>query len=458
MGFTRRLAQFVLENNSFDCLPLEVVECSKEMMLNAAAAALAAAAQPEGQAITQFVHDMRGNGKCTIIGMGLRTSPVYAALANGTMVHLLDFDDEVTLRGVHPSSTIFPVVMALGEMSGHTGKEVLTAYSLGCEVTSKLSGIGRPNDSGPSFPPVQGWHPDGVFGTIGATVAAALLLGLDQPQLVNALGIACGEASGVQVNLATGSRAFQCGRAAMNGIMAATLAQGGFSAARNALEAPGGLLNLYWDKQEIDEERFFARLANPYDLINPGVSLKLYPCASASHTSIDAVVQLMQQYQIDPDEVESAQVHVTPHALEHLPFPTPQSGMEARFCLSYIVATTLLHGPPLIDFFSDAAVEDRGVRQMMNRITVEAVEKPSALAPNPCSVTITLSDGRQLWHRVEVARGQPQLPLDPEELDAKFLYCTRYILPPDHIEEAISSFRSLESIENVTGMASVLGG
>jgi 2-methylcitrate dehydratase PrpD len=127
MGITRRLAQLVLEKNSFEGLPAEVVERSKEMMINAAAVALAAAARPEGQAITQFLHEMRGNGKCTIIGMGLRTSPVYAALANGTMVHLLDFDDEITRRKMHPSSTIFPVVMALGEMNGDTGKDVLTS-------------------------------------------------------------------------------------------------------------------------------------------------------------------------------------------------------------------------------------------------------------------------------------------------------------------------------------------
>src|SRR5918992_552541 len=128
MGITRCLAQLVLEENSFEKLPAKVVEHSKEMMINAAAVALAAAAQPEGQAITRLVQEMRGNGKCTIIGMGLRTSPVYAALANGTMVHLLDFDDEITRRGIHPSSVIFPVVMALGEMNGYAGKNVLTAF------------------------------------------------------------------------------------------------------------------------------------------------------------------------------------------------------------------------------------------------------------------------------------------------------------------------------------------
>ena len=458
MGFSRRLARFVLDHNSFDGLPPGVVERSKEMMVNAAAVALAAAAQPEGRTLTHFVQEMQGNGKCTIIGMGLRTSPVYAALTNGTMVHLLDFDDEIIPRGVHPSCTVFPVVMALAEMNGIAGKAVLTAYALGCEVTAKLAGIERQNavDLDPGPGPI--WHREGVGGVIGATIAAALLLKLDQRQIENALGIACGAAAGIRANLTSGARALQCGRAAMNGVMAAWLAQQGFTGNGDAFEAAGGLLDRYWKREEVDQESFFNRLAGPYDIIHPGVTLKLYPCESASHTAIDALLQLMQQYQIEPGQVASVQVGVTPQALARLPFATPQNGWEARFCLSYILAATLLYGPPLIDHFTNAAIQDAEVRRMMDRFSVAAGETPTRLIPNPSAIAITLSDGRRLRHRVEFARGQPELPLDTEELDAKFLYCSRYILPADHIEEAIDSFRNLENIENVTGMASVLGG
>ena len=447
MGFTHRLAQFALDNYSFDRLPAAVVERSKEMMVNAAAVALAAAAQPEGRTLTQYVQEMQGNGKCTIIGMGLRTSPIYAALANGTMMHLLDFDDEMFETGVHPSCTVLPVVLALGELNGYAGKNVLSAYALGCEVTAKLGGICNP-----------AWPQDGVAGHIGATVAAALLLGLEAGQIEGAVGLACGEAGGIQANLATGSRALQCGRAAMNGIMAATLAQRGFAGARDALEAPGGLLGVYGRSNELDEDAFFRQLGNPYDIVDPGVTLKLYPCESAGHTTIDAVLQLMQQYHIVPDQVLAVDIGVTPQALQRLRYPTPQTGREARFCLSYIVAATLLHGPPLIDFFSDTALQDSEVRRMMDRVSVVATEQATPLIANPSNLEITLADGRRLKHRVEFARGQPELPLDSEELDAKFLYCSRYILPPDHIEETIGSFRNLENIENVTGMVSVLGG
>ena len=466
MGATQLLARHVMEHSAYDLLPAPVLATAKEMMLNAAAVALAAAAQPDGQRITQFVQEMGGNGKCTIIGRGLRSSPVYAALANGLMVHLLDFDDVIIPSGVHPSCTVFPVVMALGEMNGSTGRDVLAAFVQGCEVTSKLAGLLFQDNSPRVASPTGGWHADAIAGTIGATVAAGLLLGLSQEQLEQALGTAAGQASGIQANRFTAARALQCGSAAMKGVMAAQLSQEGLSGARNAMECAGGWAALFSaGDQEIGEE-LVRLLSRSWDIHDPGVTLKLYPCHIASHTAIDAALQLAQLHRVqpamkpgmEPSQMVKVQVSVTPAAMAELPFATPRNGWEARFCPSYIVAVALLHGHPLIDFFSDSALKDREVRAFMDRISVEATQPTSGLAPYPTTVSIELENGQLIQQTTDFAQGQPQLPLEQQELDAKFLYCSRYILPPDHIEEAIDSFRGLENIENITGMASVLGG
>ncbi len=199
-------------------------------------------------------------------------------------------------------------------------------------------------------------------------------------------------------------------------------------------------------------------LSRSWDIHDPGVTLKLYPCHIASHTAIDAALQLAQLHRMEPSQMVKVQVSITPAAMAELPFATPQNGWEARFCPSYIVAVALLHGHPLIDFFCDSALEDREVRAFMDRISVEATQPTSGLAPYPTTVSIQLENGQLIQQTTDFSRGQPQLPLEQQELDAKFLYCSRYILPPDHIEEAIDSFRGLENIENITGMASVLGG
>ena len=466
MGATQLLVRHVIEHSGYDMLPADVVATAKEMMLNAAAVALAAAAQPDGQRITEFVQEMGGNGKCTIIGRGLRSSPVYAALANGLMVHLLDFDDLILPNGVHPSCTAFPVVMALGEMNGSTGRDVLAAFVQGCEVTSKLAGLLFQDNPPRADFPNGGWHADAIAGTIGATVAAGLLLELSQEQLERALGIAAGQASGIEANRFTPARALQCGSAAMKGLMAARLSQQGLAGARNIMESAGesagGWADLFSagnqrSGQEIGEE-LVRLLGRTWDIHDPGVTLKLYPCHIASHTAIDAALQLAQLHRIEPSQIVNVQLSITPAAMSELAFATPQNGWEARCCPSYIVAVALLHGPPLIDFFSDSALEDQEVRAFMDRISVEATQPASGLAPYPTTLSIELQNGQLIQQTTEFARGQPQLPLEQQELDAKFLYCSRYILPPDHIEEAIDSFRGLENIENITGMASVLGG
>ena len=447
-GIIGQLADFIVQTNSLDDLPAEVPARSKDMLVNAAAVSLAGAAQPEGIAVTRFAQKMGGNGKCTIIGMGLRTSPVYAALANATMVRLLDFDDESAEGKCHPGSFIFPVVMALGEMNGSAGAAVLVAFSLGCEVVSKLSG-------GPSGAGYDIDRRQGTAGTLGAAAAAASLLGMDRAQTEAALALAGGEGALRPAILASSTTALHHGRAAMNGIMAALLVRDGFAAPADAgslppTGSPG--------RGRKDEESLISHLGNPYDVIHPGFALKLYPCRLASHTAIDAALQMVQQYRLDAQQVESVRISVAPAAQEDLPFSDPKSAWEARASLQYVVASALLYGAPLLDQFTDAAVGDTRVREVMGRITVDASEVPTALVPSPSTVAVTLTGGRQLQHRVEFARGHPALPLDREELDAKFLYCSRYILPPDHIDGAIHQFRDLENIADVTGLASILGG
>ena len=479
------LAQFIRSHRAPAVLPAAALAVAKEMLVNAAAVGLAGAAQEGGFAVTRFAQEMGGNGKCTLIGKGLRTSPVYAALANGLMIALLDFDDAIGSGPGHPSAVLFPPVMAVGEMNGSPGREVLAAFILGSELAAKLGGILPPD----------------AANSLAAAAAAGYLLDLDAAQLESALALAAGNAHPLTRNLLPGqtepiagwdnpptrnplpghsesaaglsahpelvegwdsgrespppdlagpARAYRQGLAAMQGIAAALLA-------RQGLAAGGGLA----DWLPLGDERltdWYAALGQPYALLNPGVRLKLYPCAAAAHTAIEAALQLMQQYRIGAADITAVTVRVTPAALAELPYPTPADGWQARHCLSYILAATLTSGPPLIDTFTEAAVQDGNVRRLMDLITIAAAEKPSPALPYPCSLEIALQDGRRLRHRVEFARGQPELPLAPEELDAKFLYCSRYILPPDHIEEAITGLRDLENIGNTTGLFSVLGG
>ena len=454
------IAAFAATGSDFDQLSPELLHISKEMMVNAAAVGLAGAAQADGDTITRFAQDMGGNGRCTIIGKGLRTSPVYAALTNGVLIRLLDFDDEMPENLSHPGSAVFPVVMALGEMNGLPGQEVLAAFAAGCEVVSGLQTLAFAGDTttGQTNPQLMVFS--GIAASLGAATAAAKLLKLGEQEILQALLLACSNSGGkLTAGNAGPVQAYGHGRAAMAGTMAALLARQGFKATPgfHALEAEF-LTAAGGEFPATGADSSDLKLGRPFDVVSKGVSLKLYPCVSQAHSVIDAALQLLQQYRFSGDEVFDVRVGVTPGALAALPFPTPANGWQARACASFVVAAALTHGHPLIDNFTDAASADPQVRGLMERVSVEATEAPMTSIPFPSSVTVTLNDGRQLRHRSEFARGLADLPLTTEELDAKFLYCSRYILPPDHIEEAVTRLRNLENIDNTTGLFSVLGG
>ncbi len=459
-GLLQAIATFAAEDSDIGRLSPELIHISKEMMVNAAAVGLAGAAQADGQTVTRFAQEMGGNGRCTIIGKGLRTSPVYAALTNGILVRLLDFDDEIPMNGAHPSSVIFPVVMALGEMNGLHGKDVVGAFVAGCEVYSKLQSLSCGADTTNGGPEWQSPAWLGTSATLGAVVSAGKLLRLNEQEILQALLLAeVYSGADLTVGDAGPIQAYGQGRAAMAGTMAVLLAHQGLKAApafhglESELPADSGLAFA-----TTGSDSFKLALGEPFDVISRGVSLKLYPCASQAHSAIDAALQLLQQYRFSADDVAEVRVGVAPGTLWALPFPTPANGWQARACVSFVVASTLAYGHPLIDNFTDAAVADPRVRGLMERVSVETTETPTASIPFPSSVAVSLNDGRRLSHRAEFARGLSDLPLTTEELDAKFLYCSRYILPPDHIEEAVTRLRDLENIDNTTGLFSVLGG
>ena len=458
-GLLQDIARFAARAGRFEQLPSEVTEISKEIMVNAAAVGLAGAAQQDGHTVTRFVQEMGGNGKCTIIGKGMRTSPVYATLANGILVHLLDFDEEVSANGSHPGSVVFPVVMALGEMNGIPGKDVLAAFAVGCEVISKLHSLMLAREAQDEQADLNAIPYGGLPETLGAATAAGMLLGLNEERMLQSFQLSCNyEGLDLRAGGAGPIRAYGQGQAAMSGIMAALLVYQGLHAIPGNL----GLAHTHLMTSSEGGLLVSAKLANslgrPFDLVGQGIALKLYPCATQAHTVIDAVLQLVQQYRVTNEDIAAIQIGITPSALAALPYPTPANGWEARACAGFIVASALTFGHPLIDNFTDAAVADARVRNLMDLVTVEPTESPLTSIPYPCSVAVTLKSGRLLRHRVEFARGLAELPLSPEELDAKFLYCSRYILPPDHIEEAVTRLRDLENIDNTTGLFSVLGG
>jgi 2-methylcitrate dehydratase PrpD len=457
-GITSRLAAFVVRTD-FDALPPEVVERSKEQMLNAAGIGLAGLAELEGQVITQFVQDRAGTPTCTVLGAPFRSTPEYAALANGTLVHALDFDENVERRANHPSNEMFPTVMAVGEQVGASGPDVIAAFALGCEVSTKIGAAGDLDEQFPSITR-HGWNPQPVAGVFGATAAAAKLLGLTQEQLENAFGLAASQASGLLVNTnGTSSKPLQAGIAAMKGILCATLAGRGMTGARDGIEAERGYLDAIRRDRDIDADEFIGRLGNPYDVIDPGVRLKVYPCGSYTHVSLEAMLRLIEEHGVQADDVAAIEVAVPPRwgmtgaAIQH-----PETGTRAKFSMAYVMAVALVYGPPRIEHFTNEAIRDPKLVRLLDRVTVVTTEKPTERATRPSTVTVTLTDGRILSHRAEFAKGHRHNPVTQADMDAKFEACVRGRLPADLVRPTITAFRTLDALADVRPLFASLGG
>jgi 2-methylcitrate dehydratase PrpD len=240
----------------------------------------------------------------------------------------------------------------------------------------------------------------------------------------------------------------------MNGIMAATLAQNGFTGARNAIEGPNGFLACFRRDTNVDEDEFIRNLGHPFDVIDPGMALKLYPCGSATHTAIDAALRLRTEHKISAPGVRSVRVAIPPHMA--MPFPRPETGLQGKFSVHYCVGVALAHGQPKIHHFTDEAVRDPEVVALLDRMTVETTERATMEISRPSAVAVVLAGGQEVSCRIEHPKGHPANPLTTSELEDKFLYCSRDILPPERVESVIAQFRSFESLSNVQPLFSAL--
>jgi 2-methylcitrate dehydratase PrpD len=406
--------------------------------------ALAGAPEPAAQMIRAAVTS-ESLGPCRILGTTDRASASDAALANGVAVHALDFDDMCFVSMAHPSCALVPAALAAAELVGASGRALLDAYIVGFEVECRLGMIMNPRHYH-----ARGWHCTSSIGTLGAAAAAARVLNLSAPTTAHALGIAASLACGLKENIGTMVKPLHAGVAAQNGVMAARLAQQGFTASEHAIDGPQGYL------AAMDSERPASALAHAiadfgsrWEILDTGISVKLYPSCAATHPPLDVLLQLVRHHGFAAEDVDAIDVEVdsmTPRLLIH---DRPATALEAKFSMPFCAAAAIVFGHPTIDTFDVARIHDARVQAVMPRVTLRANPAFDAAAPlSQARVAVRLRDGRTLTAQADGARGYPGRLTD-EELAAKFLGCAERSLPRDAADRALAAVRAIESTPNV---------
>lgn len=448
MDVTAKLAQFVTDL-SYDSLPPKALQTAKVAVRDCLGVALAGSVEEDAKIAADVARQEDAREETSVIGQKFKTSALNAALANGTAAHALDFDHSFTMMG-QPTAPIAPATFALGEALGAGGRRVLEAYVAGFEVTAKLVHSLRDSEH-------DGWHAPSTLGSFGAAAACGKLLGLDGAQMQMALGITASMASGIVANFGTMTKPLHVGLGARNGVLAAKLARSGYTANAKAIEGGFGLYQVLHQDAPINE-RAIEELGQSYALVTDGLRIKPYPCGGLTHQVIDSVLEFRAKHGLTAEMIERVDVDVVKHTFDRIVFRVPQTGIQGKFCMPYLVARAIIDGRIGLHIFTDQAVRDPNVLKLAERVqmNLDPNLKKSDAAGRPCRVTVRLKNGQTFTREAQHAKGGPEYPMSEEELRGKFTECAREALDPNNAARALDLLDHLESAADIRPLCEIL--
>lgn len=451
------LARFA-EETTFEKLPSAVVNSVKQRFLDTIGICLASAAESLGAGVADLIDVWGGREEASLISRAGRYPSPNAALYNGTLAHSLDFDDTHLPSVLHPSASVVPATLALGEALRASGREAIAAAAIGYEVCVRLGMAGYDPELGNSIFFEKGWHATSICGTMASAAISAKLMKLDASRIANAMGIAASMASGLlEANRGGGSvKQLHCGWAAHSGITAALLAQRGYTAPPTILEGRFGFYTAFCNGKFYPSQ-ITDNLGTHW--VTPEIFFKPYPSNHFTHAAIDAALAFKQSHQFKIDEIESIELGAASAPLRTIGEPreqkiNPQSGYHARFSGPFAVATALLKTSGLgvsFDNFTDESVLDPIHLALAAKVTTFVDAECEHVYPNqfPAVLRIRLTSGEMWEKRVMVNRGGPGNPLSDDELFVKFKLNAERCIPSAQVTLLAETIQSLDRLDCV---------
>ena len=437
---TRTLAKFVATHPSrgwSETVDREAVRT----LLNWLGCAVGAAQHESVSSALAAVRMLQPAPQARVLGRSDKVDMASAALLNGISSHTFDFDDTHLKTIIHPAGPVASALLALAEHTGASGRALLDALVLGIDVSCRIGNVMYPDHYD------RGWHITGSTGMLGAAAGCARLLGLDEQRTAMALGIAASQPVGLREQFGTMSKPLHPGAAARTGLMAALMAQQGFTASPRALEAPRGLVQVVSTKCDWAEatDELGQRFEISFNTYKP------YACGIVIHPSIDACVQLRAQG-ITAAQVERIELKVHSLVLELTGKKEPADGLAAKFSVYHGCAAGLLFGRAGEHEFSDAIVTRDDVVALRRKVVATA---DAGIAEESADVTAVLSDGRRVHLFVEQAIGSMQRPLTDAALDGKFHDLADPVLGAARSGALIEACRGVASAADVRGLVAL---
>jgi 2-methylcitrate dehydratase PrpD len=457
---TTAAVQHFIATSSLREMPADVVAQGKRCMIDGFGVLLAGSAADGSRILRQYAMKSSGSKESTVLGREpISVSAAHAALANAGSAHALDYDDTQLSTTpdrtfgllTHPTTPALSAALAVAERAGASGAAFLEAYLTGVEVECKMAEAIDPNHY------ERGFHSTGTLGVFGAAAAAGKLMKLNEAQLAHMLAIASSLSAGIRVNFGSMSKPLNAARASENGVFAAELASQGFTGGDVGLDGQWGFFQVLGNGADLD--RLIGKLGKPWSIINPGVSFKPYPCGSLSHPSMDAMLKVVVDHDLKPDQIKAVRLRAGNNILDPLRYGIAKNELEAKFSVPFLMSAIILRRKAGMREFTDEYVASAPVQQMMTRVKGvhdEGIEK-QGFDKIRSIVEVDLVDGKTLVQPSDDRyRGGPDNPFSREDLRAKFEDCAQVVLSAAQIQRAFTEIEAVEKVGNVRQLVQTL--
>ena len=435
---------------SFDTFSEDVVDRTKNLFMDFVGVAARGMLEASSVAMNRVVQGLGQNPDAMpVLGVDFCAHPLNAALAVGTAGHGLELDDVINESSLHPAVAVMPAALSAAFLSGCSGRRFIEGIVAGYEVMSRLGIALHPTDHY-----ARGFHPTGTCGTMGAAIAAAKILQLPQAAMTSALGIAGSQAAGSMEFLSDGSmtKRLHPGWAAHAGVMAALLAQEGFSGPETILEGRFGFLHAYSPGSK--KEKIMDSWGSPYQVMR--ASIKPHACCRYMQGPIDALIQIMQQHALTASGIRKVDIGVLQTGFPIVVDPlekkmNPRTVVDAQFSMPFGAAVAMLYGRAFLDQFTLKNVTSKKIRQVMGKIN--CVSDPELETEFPVKwkarVAVETTSGQRLTQSIEYPKGDPENPLTQDELEDKFRVLTNPVYSPQKADAIIEGIKNLDQWEDL---------
>ncbi|MBI2859843.1 MAG: MmgE/PrpD family protein [Chloroflexi bacterium] len=450
MDESRQLAAF-FAGLDYGSLSAEVVERTKDLILDQLGVELAASTKPWSVAVLRYIRDQGSRGPSTIVNYGDKMTMENAAFANATFGHGFELDDTYPPGSTHPGSVVIPAALAVGERELIDGKKFLLAVVSGYEAMGRVARCVAP------FLLRRGFHPTSTAGTFGAAAATAKVLGFDGGLMLNALSIAGSHSAGIEEYTQTGGsmKRTHAGIAAQGGMRSAFLARAGLTGPPTVLEGKKGFCQAF--SSQYDLQKLVSGLGA--DFVVAGMGIKRHCCCYQVQAPLDATSKIVKEHGIKPGDIAEIVMGTNSNALETVgKIREPREVAGAQFSAAFSLAMCVVKGSNGFRDYTEENLQDADIKELARKVRLEVDDEINAAYPlkRAIRMTVKLKDGTTYQEKLEGARGTPANPMTRAELEEKFHGLATVVLADSRAKEIVKVVRSLDEVGNISTLSKLL--